>query len=53
MTRSARLDQGCTGLICVFLPWLCLMWGGLKPFVGQPSNPDQLLLLLNEATVDS
>ena len=27
------------GLILVFLPWLCLTRGGLKPFVGRPSNP--------------
>ena len=31
MTLSARLGEGRTGLICVFLPWLCLMWGGLEP----------------------
>jgi len=34
MTQSTRLGEGCMGLICVFLPWLCLMWGGLEPFVG-------------------
>ena len=34
MTLSARLGEGRTGLIYVFLPWLCLTWGGLEPFVG-------------------
>ena len=45
MTLSARLGEGRTGLIYVFLPWLCLTWGGLEPFVGQPSNPGQSLLM--------
>ena len=49
MTLSARLDEGRTGLIYIFLPWLGLTWG-CKPFVGRPSNPNRLLLMLNEAT---
>ena len=53
MTLSARLGEGRMGLICVFLPWLCLTGGGLKPFVGRPSNPGRSLLMLNEATAAS
>ena len=53
MTLSVRLGEGRMGLICIFLPWLCLMWGSLEPFVGQPSNPSQSLLMSNEATVAS
>ena len=49
MTLSARLGEGRTGLICIFLPWLCLMWGG-KPFMHRPLYPSQLLLMLNEVT---
>ena len=53
MTLFARLGEGRMGLICIFLPWLYLMWGGLEPFVGQPSNPGRSLLMLNEATAAS
>ena len=45
MTLSVRLGEGYTGLICIFLPCLYLMWGSLEPFVGQPLNPDRLLLM--------
>ena len=38
------------GLISIFLPWLCLMRGGLKPFVGQPLNLGRLSLMSNETT---
>ena len=53
MTLSARLDEGRMGLICVFLPWLYLTWGGLEPFMGQPLNPGRSLLMSNEATAAS
>ena len=53
MTLSARLGEGRTGLICIFLPWLYLTWGGLEPFVGRPSNPGRSLLMSNEATAAS
>ena len=53
MILSTRLGEGHMGLIYVFLPWLCLTRGGLEPFVGHPSNPGRLLLLLNEATAAS
>ena len=46
MTQSARPGEGRTGLICIFLPWLYLTWGGLKPFVGWPSNLGRSLLML-------
>ena len=40
MTQSAleQTGRGPLGAHLCFLPWLCLMRGGLKPFVGQPSN---------------
>ena len=53
MTLSAKLDEGRTGHISVFLSWLCLTWGGLKPFVGRPLNPGRTLLMSNEATTAS
>ena len=53
MTLSARLGEGRTGLICFFLPWLYLTWGGLEPFAGRPSNPGRSLLMLNAATAAS
>ena len=53
MTLSARLGEGRTGLICIFLPWLCLTWGGLEPFVGWPLNLGRSLLMSNEATAAS
>ena len=55
MTLSAlgQTGRGPHGAHLRFLPWLYLMWGGLKPFVGWPSNPGRSLLMLNEATVSS
>ena len=53
MTLSVRLGEGCTGLIYVFLPWLCLTWGSLEPFVGRPSNPGRSLLMSSEAIAAS
>ena len=53
MTLSVILGEGRMGLIYVFLPWLCLMWGSLEPFVGQPSNPGRSLLMLSETTTAS
>ena len=53
MTLSARLGEDRMGLICIFLPWLCLTWDGLEPFVGRPSNPGRSLLMSNEATTAS
>ena len=45
--------RGPHGAHLCFLPWLCLTWGGLEPFMGWPSNPDRSLLMLNEATAAS
>ena len=55
MTLSALgpMGRGLHGAHLRFLPWLYLTWGGLEPFVGQPSNPGQSLLMSNEATVAS
>ena len=53
MTLSTRLGEGLMGLIYVFLPWLYLTWGGLKPFAGRPLNPGRSLLMSNEATAAS
>ena len=53
MTLSAKLGEGRMGLICVFLPWLCLTWGGLEPFAGQTSNLGRSLLMSNEAIAAS
>ena len=52
MTLSAlrQTGQGPHGAHLRFLPWLCLMWGGLKPFMGRPLNLGRSLLMLNEAT---
>ena len=52
MTLSAlgQTGRGPHGAHLHFLPWLCLTWGGLEPFMGQPSNLGQWLLMLNEAT---
>ena len=55
MTLSAlrQTGQGSHGAHLCFLPWLCLTWGGLEPFMGWPSNLGRLLLMLNEATAAS
>ena len=53
LSASEQISQGPLGLICVFLPWLYLMQGGLKPFAGWPSNSGRSLLMLNEATTAS
>ena len=50
MTQSARPSEDRTVLIYGFLPWLCLTWAGLEPFMGWPSNPSRSLLMSNEAT---
>ena len=42
LSTSERGQARPLGLILVFLPWLYLMQGGLKPFVGWPSNLGQL-----------
>ena len=38
------------GLVSVISPWLCLVRGGLEPFVGQPSNVGLLSPISSEAT---
>ena len=50
LSASEQTGQGPLRAHPCFLSWLCLTWGGLEPFVGQPSNPGRLLLMLNEAT---
>ena len=50
LSALGQTRRGLLGAHLRFLPWLCLTWGGLEPFVGQPLNPDRSLLMLNEAT---
>ena len=38
LSASERGQAGPLGLVSVISPWLCLARGGLKPFVGRPSN---------------
>ena len=39
LSASERGWVGPLGLVLVISPWLCLVRGGLKPFVGQPYEP--------------
>ena len=34
MSASGQTGRGPLGAHLRFLPWLCLTWGGLEPFVG-------------------
>ena len=53
LSASGQTGRGPLGAHLCFHPWLCLMRGGLEPFVGRPSNTGQSLLMLNEATAAS
>jgi len=53
LSASGQTRQGPHEAHLRFLPWLYLMRGSLEPFVGRPSNPGRLLLMLNEATAAS
>ena len=41
------------GLVSVISPWLCLVRGGLEPFMGRPSNLGLLSPISSEATAIS
>ena len=53
LSASGQTGRGPLRAHLCFLPWLYLTWGSLEPFVGQPSNPGQSLLMSNEATTTS